>query len=1044
MSLSSQTARSGPFVITGSPQVIPVVFPFQQASDLLVLNYGPALGSNDPATELVFNSDYTVSGGGYNAANEMLPGSITVVSTGVNSVATGDNIVIIRNAPLNQTDSFLATGPLTVSLLEQALDKMATLSQQVNDLANRSLHFENFENLNGLLSLNARAGFLLGFDDQGNISFTDETGGGGGTVYTAGPGLLLSSNQFSVNPDLSLNSLVVTNAIVGAITGNANSATQLLNARTINGVSFDGTQNITVTAAALTLTGTTLNPLITTAAGLSTVAVGTLGTMAIQNANLVAITGGTITGMPSPTNGSDVATKTYVDNLSTGIVQRAGVQVATTANISLSGEQTIDGVLTSSSRILVKNQSAPAQNGIYVTAAGAWSRATDSDTAAELKVGYYYFVSLGTTQGATGWTIQTAPTILNTDPVVFGQFSASTTYTAGTGISLVGNVFSNSGVLSVAGTSNEITASASTGALTLALATLLTFTGKTITGGTFNATSLNGPLGGGTPNTIAATTASVTVLTATPGAVAYGILENINSATTSAQRVVDSNTGGRTWYHGPGISGAPVTDWCIFDSTVPAFALRVNSTGINSTPIGASTPSTVKGTIFDTSSNANRIASKGNFNLTQIDIRDYGATTASSDNTTAINAAITAATTGQAILIPEGTWQYQGTLAVTGKTGLTIQGTGMGSILSKTANFSNTGLNVGSGTTNFTLFNVSMNTTTSSRLGGHLVVLNGDGNRLLACRFANASEFTVFAGNSASDISTNVVIDNCQVLGGKADGFHFGAVRNGIISNCLVRDTGDDAIAVGGDVNSNASYYSDGVLISNCKVLTSASRGILLEDCKNVTVVGCDINDTVSAGIWSSTYQSTTWFNTGITIKGCRLYNVTNSSGTGRAGILAAYTTGLTISDTYIYNTTGSTLSSVFLCDCSQVSVNGNQFWNTGVHGVVGYNSTTTGPSDFGPAGRTFSANWNDWNVSDNDFNGTQNAGGIAVYLLAPSTATVQRPLAINNKAANWQGGSYIAYARCTTGKILLNTSLEGKSVTDAGGNTSVTATPNY
>jgi hypothetical protein len=60
------------------------------------------------------------------------------------------------------------------------------------------------------------------------------------------------------------------------------------------------------------------------------------------------------------------------------------VVVATTANIALTGEQTIDGVLTAASRVLVKNQSAPAQNGIYVSAAGAWSRATDADTWAEL------------------------------------------------------------------------------------------------------------------------------------------------------------------------------------------------------------------------------------------------------------------------------------------------------------------------------------------------------------------------------------------------------------------------------------------------------------------------------------------------------------------------------------------------------------------------------------------------------------------------------------------------------------------------------------
>lgn len=66
------------------------------------------------------------------------------------------------------------------------------------------------------------------------------------------------------------------------------------------------------------------------------------------------------------------------------------VAVATTANITLSGEQTIDGVLTSASRVLVKDQAAAAQNGIYVSAAGAWTRAADMNTSAEFDFATVY------------------------------------------------------------------------------------------------------------------------------------------------------------------------------------------------------------------------------------------------------------------------------------------------------------------------------------------------------------------------------------------------------------------------------------------------------------------------------------------------------------------------------------------------------------------------------------------------------------------------------------------------------------------------------
>jgi len=64
----------------------------------------------------------------------------------------------------------------------------------------------------------------------------------------------------------------------------------------------------------------------------------------------------------------------------TSVKWKPAVACATTANITLSGEQTIDTVLTSASRVLVKDQTNATQNGVYVSAAGAWTRATDADT----------------------------------------------------------------------------------------------------------------------------------------------------------------------------------------------------------------------------------------------------------------------------------------------------------------------------------------------------------------------------------------------------------------------------------------------------------------------------------------------------------------------------------------------------------------------------------------------------------------------------------------------------------------------------------------
>lgn len=136
---------------------------------------------------------------------------------------------------------------------------------------------------------------------------------------------------------------------------------------------------------------------------------------------------------------SQKAIKAYVDNFASGTRFRTAVTVATKANITLSGEQTIDGVLTSSTRILVKDQSTASENGVYVTAAGAWTRATDSDTAGEYLLGYAYPVISGTTQANTVW-IQTSTDVvtLGTDSITYGQLSAVSAYTAGDGLSLTG------------------------------------------------------------------------------------------------------------------------------------------------------------------------------------------------------------------------------------------------------------------------------------------------------------------------------------------------------------------------------------------------------------------------------------------------------------------------------------------------------------------------------------------------------------------------------------------------------------------------------
>lgn len=145
-----------------------------------------------------------------------------------------------------------------------------------------------------------------------------------------------------------------------------------------------------------------------------------------------------------PTVASNFATKQYVDNAVAGLTWKTPVLVATTANITLSGLQTIDGVsVTAGNRVLVKNQSSSSQNGIYIAASGAWSRSTDFDSITPIDEinGAAVFVTAGSTQSDTGWTETATVTAVGTDPITFVQFSAAGAYTAGAGLSLTGNTF---------------------------------------------------------------------------------------------------------------------------------------------------------------------------------------------------------------------------------------------------------------------------------------------------------------------------------------------------------------------------------------------------------------------------------------------------------------------------------------------------------------------------------------------------------------------------------------------------------------------------
>ena len=131
-----------------------------------------------------------------------------------------------------------------------------------------------------------------------------------------------------------------------------------------------------------------------------------------------------ITGLANGTNPADAINYSQLQAAIEGMKPKESVELATTENITLSGEQTIDGVLTSGSRVLVKNQTDASENGIYVSASGAWTRAADMDVSSEVK-GSYVPVSLGTTNQGRNFIQTGAFTTLDTDDINFTFFNSA-------------------------------------------------------------------------------------------------------------------------------------------------------------------------------------------------------------------------------------------------------------------------------------------------------------------------------------------------------------------------------------------------------------------------------------------------------------------------------------------------------------------------------------------------------------------------------------------------------------------------------------------
>lgn len=257
---------------------------------------------------------------------------------------------------------------------------------------------------------------------------------------------------------------------------------------------FAGLANNQTWTGANTFTGATVLTGAVSGSGITTFVTGfRLDQFAAPTAN-VNMNNVRLTGLAEPVNPQDAATKNYVDAARSGLDVKASCRAATIGNITLSGAQTIDAiVLAAGDRVLVKDQVAAGANGIYVVALGAWSRASDADTAGEFNSGAFTFVEEGSANGGKGFVLTTPnPISIGFTGLTWTQFSSSGAVGAGTALSFSGstlNVLADGSTISVTG-SNQLrihTAYAGQASIT---------TLGTITAGTWQGTAVGLGYGG--------------------------------------------------------------------------------------------------------------------------------------------------------------------------------------------------------------------------------------------------------------------------------------------------------------------------------------------------------------------------------------------------------------------------------------------------------------------------------------------------------------------------------------------------------------------